>query len=61
MDRILGNVIFYFFISVALVTAFYNAYMEWFKDELNPFILFLTLIFSLIAAFFRKYIIRQEK
>ncbi len=55
MNTELANVMFYFFITITFVTAFYNAYMEWFKDDFSLLILILTLIFSLIAAFLKKY------
>lgn len=61
MNTKLVNRLFYFFIVVALVSAVYNAYMEWFYDNLSPFILIITLIFSLIAAFLKKYINNHKK
>jgi hypothetical protein len=54
------NKTFYFFIGIAFVTAIYNAYMAWFKDESSSFILILSLIFLLIASFLKIYINKQK-
>ncbi|MBP2029614.1 hypothetical protein J2755_000534 [Methanohalophilus levihalophilus] len=46
-------------VSIALIAAFYNAYLELFKDDFSPFLLYITLMFVLMASFAQK--IRKAK
>ncbi|WP_048063353.1 hypothetical protein [Methanococcoides burtonii] len=47
---------FYFLIVLAFIAAFYNAYMQWFRNDFNLLLLILTVLFSLSAIVVKKYI-----
>lgn len=51
-----------FFGFIAIVTAFYNAYLSWFKDDFSLFLLALTLLFSMFVVIIQKYVkVRKNK
>ncbi len=45
---------------IAIMTAFYNAYLSWFKDEFSSFLLIITLVFVSIAILMQEYIKKHQ-
>lgn len=50
MNTQLAKKIDRFFGIIAIITAFYNAYLSWFKDEFSLTLLILTAVFILLSA-----------
>jgi len=46
---------------IAIVTALYNAYLSWLKDDFSLFLLVLTLLFSILTVFIQQYVKRKTK
>lgn len=61
MDTQLYVQISRFFGLMAIVTAFYNAYLSWLKDDFSLFLLVLTLLFSILTVFIQQYVKRKTK
>lgn len=56
MNIKLMNGISYALFILGFTTAFYVAYMQWFKDIFIPSLLFISIGFSLLAGAIKKYI-----
>ncbi|ATU07328.1 hypothetical protein EFE41_09460 [Methanohalophilus portucalensis FDF-1] len=46
----LVDLLFYLFVIFTFVSAFYNAYLGWFKDEFSQKIMYLTFLSMLFMA-----------